>query len=134
MKSQSSVPYGYAGQILTVNLSSGEVKATPTADYAGFLGGRGLAARIYWEEVPPQTRAFDPGNVLVFANGPLCGVPVIGASRWTICGKSPIAVPEHFCYSNLGGRWGAELTLRVTASMFTLLCLSFGVQKREGLA
>ena len=109
MKSESTTPFGYAGQILRVDLSSREVKVTPTSDYSDFLGGRGLAGRIYWENVPPDTRAFDPQNVLVLASGPLCGVPVIGASRWTVCGKSPVTVPEHFCYSNLGGRWGVEL-------------------------
>jgi aldehyde:ferredoxin oxidoreductase len=109
VKSDSSRPFGYAGQILKVNLSSREVKVTPTSHYTDFLGGRGLAARIYWDDVPPDTGAFDPANALIFASGPLCGVPVIGASRWTACGKSPMTVPEHFCYSSLGGRWGAEL-------------------------
>ena len=79
-------------------------------DYAGrFLGGRGLAAKVYWDEVPPEVNAFDPANRLIFANGPLAGIPVLGGSRWTVCGKSPVPTPQQFCYSNLGGRWGAEL-------------------------
>jgi len=80
-----------------------------TTDYASFLGGRGIAAKIYWDEVSPETNALDAGNRLIFAIGPLAGLHALGTSRWTVCGKSPLSTPEHFCYSNLGGRWGAEL-------------------------
>ena len=45
-------PAGYAGKVLRVDLSSGRLTDTPTADYSeGFRGGRGLAARVYWEPV-----------------------------------------------------------------------------------
>ncbi|MDM7999538.1 MAG: aldehyde ferredoxin oxidoreductase N-terminal domain-containing protein [Dehalococcoidia bacterium] len=73
------------------------------------MGGRGFAARLYWEEVPPGVSAFSEDNRLIFAVGPLAGVPVIGGSRWGVYGKSPIPAPHTFSYSNLGGRWGAEL-------------------------
>jgi len=102
--------FGYAGKLLRVDLSSRTVNEIPTLDYAErFLGGRGIAARIYWEEVPPECGAFDPENRLIFALGPMAGVPMIGGSRWGVFGKSPTPVPERFCYGNLGGRWGAEL-------------------------
>jgi aldehyde:ferredoxin oxidoreductase len=102
--------FAYAGKILSLDLSSGAISESPTSDYAGrFLGGRGLAAAIYWDEVPPQSNAFDPENRLIFATGPLAGVPVIGGSRWQACAKSPAATPHHFSYANLGGRWGAAL-------------------------
>ncbi len=101
---------GYAGAILRVNLSSGAVTTSPTAEYADrFLGGRGLAAKIYWEEVPPETGALDPENRLIVALGPMAGVHSIGASRWGIFAKSPFPSPEQFCYGNLGGAFGAEL-------------------------
>lgn len=102
--------YGYAGKILSVDLSSGRTVEFPTEDYADrFLGGRGIGAKIYWDEVPPEAKFSDPENALVFANGPLAGLPVIGGSRWQVCGKSPSPSPEQFCYANLGGTWGAEL-------------------------
>jgi aldehyde:ferredoxin oxidoreductase len=101
---------GYAGRILTLDLSSQRVDQLPTSDYANrFCGGRGFAARLYWDETKPETSAFDADNMLVFATGPLAGVPVIGGSRWQVCGKSPATKPHHFSYSNLGGRWGASL-------------------------
>lgn len=100
----------YAGKILRVDLTSGKSTETPTADYADrFLGGRGIAAKIYWDEVPPKVKALDPENRLILATGPLGCYPAIGASRWVVCGKSPALNPEHFCYSNFGGHWGAEL-------------------------
>ncbi len=102
--------FGYAGRILAVDLSSGNTLEIPTSDYAGsFLGGRGIAARSYWDIVPPEAGALDDTNSLIFATGPLGGVPVLGGSRWTVCAKSPLSDPPRFCYSNLGGRWGAEL-------------------------
>lgn len=100
--------FGYAGKILRVDLSFGTIEESPTSDYAGrFLGGRGLAARIYWEEVSPHFDAMGEGNMLIFAVGPLCGLPVLSTSRWTVCGKAP--GPESFSYGSFGGTWGAEL-------------------------
>lgn len=94
---------------MRVDLSSGRTAEMPTLDYSErFLGGKGLATKIYWDEVPPGVSAFDPENRLIVATGPLCGIPVIGGSRWEVCGKGP-ASPQRFSYGNLGGRWGAAL-------------------------
>jgi len=102
--------YGYAGKILRIDLSSRNTADTPTMDYAEkFIGGRGIAAKIYWDEVPPEVNAFDAENRIIFATGPLGGLPALSGSRWQICGKSPSSTPQQFCYGNLGGRWGAEL-------------------------
>jgi aldehyde:ferredoxin oxidoreductase len=102
--------FGYAGKVLRVDLSSRSTAELSTLAHAGrFLGGRGLAAKVYWDEVPPEVSAFDADNRLIFATGPLAGLSVLGGSRWQVCGKSPLPVPETFCYGNLGGRWGADL-------------------------
>lgn len=104
--------YGYAGKILRVDLSTGTITRVPTSDYARrFLGGRGIAAKIYWDEVPPEVRAFDPANRLIFATGPVAGLKGISGSRWVVCGKTALTTPEHFNYANLGGDWGAQLKL-----------------------
>lgn len=102
--------FGYAGRILTVDLSTGRTEELPTSDYAErFIGGRGVANCLYWDNVPPGTGALDAGNGLVFATGPLAGVPAIGGSRWYVSAKSPVTSPEHLAYSNLGGDWGGRL-------------------------
>ena len=59
--------YGWCGKILKVDLSHGRITELNTMDYAGrFLGGRGIASRIYWEEVGSDVSAFDPENRLIW--------------------------------------------------------------------
>jgi aldehyde:ferredoxin oxidoreductase len=99
---------GYAGTIVRVNLSTGEIGSVPTLSYADrFIGGRGIAAKIHWDEVPPGVSAFDPENRMVFMTGPVCGVPGFAGSRWQVSGKSPLS--NQFNYCNLGGSWGVQL-------------------------
>ncbi|MBI2918961.1 MAG: hypothetical protein HYY01_13345 [Chloroflexi bacterium] len=101
---------GYAGKIARVDLSTGDISTVPTEEYAGdFVGGRGIATRIYWREVPPEVRPLDPENRLMFMTGPCAGFPGLAGSRWQVCGKSPALSPQSFAYSNLGGSWGAGL-------------------------
>jgi len=102
--------FGYAGEILKVDLSDGKVMKLPTAAYADkYMGGHGIATRLYWEMVPPQAKALDPENCLICASGPVTGFPGFAGFRWKLCGKTPLGDPESFSYSNLGERWGAWL-------------------------
>jgi len=102
--------FGYCGEILRVDLSAGTVTRTPTAEHAaGLIGGRGLAASIYWDEVSPDVTAFDPENRLIFVTGPLGGLTQLAGSRWQMGAKSPLGPRQHFGVSNFGGRWGAYL-------------------------
>ncbi|MFH0729763.1 MAG: aldehyde ferredoxin oxidoreductase N-terminal domain-containing protein [Pseudomonadota bacterium] len=102
--------YGYAGKLLHVDLSSGAKSLLPTSDYSErFLGGRGIAAKIYWDTVGPDVKAFDPENRMIIITGPLAGFPGLAGSRWQVCGKSAAMDPQHFSYSGLGGKFGAWL-------------------------
>jgi aldehyde:ferredoxin oxidoreductase len=102
--------YGWAGKILRVNLSDATVTDIRTADYAAlFVGGKGIASRLYWELVAPGVGAYDPLNHIFMMNGPLGGIRATAASRWVIVSKSPLATPEQYAYGNLGGRFGAAL-------------------------
>ena len=102
--------FGYAGEILKVNLSDGEITRLATADYADrFIGGRGVAAKLYWDMVPPQTKAFDPDNCFICVTGPAAGFTGLAGFRWQVCGKSAAGEPEAFSYGNLGGSWGGFL-------------------------
>ena len=101
---------GYAGEILVVDLSTQKISTLSTADYADrFLGGKGIAARIYWEMVPPQTKAFDPENCFICVSGPIAGFTGLASNRWLACAKSAAGDPETFSWGNLGGRWGNKL-------------------------
>jgi aldehyde:ferredoxin oxidoreductase len=102
--------YGWCGQILKIDLSSEVVTEIETRPYADrFLGGRGIATRLYWEYVPATVKAFDPENHLIFMTGPLTATGAQGASRFEVVGKSPMLMPEGFCYGNMGGYWGPAL-------------------------
>ena len=102
--------FGYAGKLLGVDLSSRGIREIPTVNYTErFVGGRGVAAKIYWDEVLPTVKAFDAENCLIFMTGPFAGIPGLAGSTLQICGKSPATTPEQFCYSNLGGSSGAYL-------------------------
>jgi aldehyde:ferredoxin oxidoreductase len=82
--------YGYSGNVLKVDLSKTHISRLPTADYTDrFIGGRGLAAKLYWDNVPPSTEALGPDNMIIFTTGPLAGFTHLGGSRWQICGRSP---------------------------------------------
>ena len=64
--------YGWCGKILKVDLSSEVITEIDTQPYAErFLGGRGIATRLYWEHVTAATEAFDPENHLIFMTGPI---------------------------------------------------------------
>jgi aldehyde:ferredoxin oxidoreductase len=102
--------YGYAGKILSIDLNNGRSHKSATADYTDrFVGGRGIAASLFRETVPPGTGAFEPGNCLIAATGPVTGFFGLAGCRWVMCGKSALHRPEAFSYGNLGGKWGSAL-------------------------
>ena len=66
--------YGYAGEVLRVDLSKRSVTRLNTAGYSDrFLGGRGTGAKIYWDETSSDTKAYAPDNCIVCTTGPLAG-------------------------------------------------------------
>ncbi len=106
----SPQPCGWCGKILDVNLTSGKTSELATWIYAErFLGGRGIATKIYFDRVKPETGAFDPENCVILMNGPLTATGAQGSSRFEAVGKSPMTLPERFCYGNMGGFFGPAL-------------------------
>jgi aldehyde:ferredoxin oxidoreductase len=102
---------GWVGKILRVDLSNSKISEVSTFDYVPkFLGGRGLGAKICWDEVSSQVGAFDPENRLVLATGPLQGTLAPSSGRLTVVGKSPQTGPiESFARSGVGGHFAPEL-------------------------
>jgi len=104
-------PYGWAGQILWVDLTDGKITKQPTSDFEPekFIGGQGLNNRIFWELGCPDVDAFHPDNPLLIASGPLTGTggPF---GRGTICSIAPQCYPQElFTYSGFGGKFPSEL-------------------------
>jgi len=82
---------GYAGSILRVNLSDRKISKEEISEEMKrkFLGGRGFAAKIIWDEV----KGVDPlseGNKIIFSTGPLTGLPLPGSGKMVIASKSPL--------------------------------------------
>ena len=101
---------GWMGKILFVDLDTSETKESSTEPYIeDYVGGRGIAARIYWEMTDPSVGPFDPENPLVFMAGPLVASRVQAATVVCVVAKSPSALPESYCYGNIAGYFGAEL-------------------------
>jgi aldehyde:ferredoxin oxidoreductase len=84
--------YGWTGKLLRVNLSkSHAVVQKYGADMAkNFLGGRGFAAKILWDELRPGTDPLSPDNKLVFAAGPLTGFSLPSSGKLVVAAKSPL--------------------------------------------
>ena len=102
---------GWVGRILRVDLTSGRTEEQAVSDYVpDYVGGRGIAARIAWDELRPETTAFSPDNLLMFFTGPLTGTTAACSGRVEVCGRGPQGYPhEWFTRSGMGGRWGPEL-------------------------
>lgn len=84
--------FGWTGKFLHVNLSRGKAVADAyDATIAkNFLGGRGFAIKILWEELSRGTDALSPENKLVFAAGPLTGFALPSSGKLVVAAKSPL--------------------------------------------
>lgn len=100
---------GIWGRYLEVDLSGGEVREReiPEGWYELHLGGRGIAARLLLELVPPDADPLGPENVIVFATGPFQGTGLAGAGRHVVAAKSPKTGSISDSYA--GGFFGHEL-------------------------
>jgi aldehyde:ferredoxin oxidoreductase len=100
---------GYMGNILRVDLTTGKVKTEPLPEELAklYIGGRGLGAKILYDEVRGGVDPLSPANKLIFANGPLTGTPAQSCSRWMVITKSPLT--GGIIRSTAGGSFGAEL-------------------------
>ncbi|MDO9067973.1 MAG: aldehyde ferredoxin oxidoreductase C-terminal domain-containing protein, partial [Deltaproteobacteria bacterium] len=108
--SKSKLKHGYANQILTIDVTS-RTFATPAfdpriRDY--FLGGRGLGLYLLHRSITAATKASDPENPLIIANGPLGGIPQFpGTAKAMAISLSPLTGIAGV--SNFGGYFGAYL-------------------------
>ena len=100
---------GWIGKILRVDLSEGSIEVEDLdPDLAKeYIGGRGLASRMLYDEIDPTIDALDPDNKLFFATGPLTGTGAIAGSRYMVVTKSPLT--NCIASSNSGGFFGPEL-------------------------
>jgi aldehyde:ferredoxin oxidoreductase len=100
---------GFAGKVLKVDLSEekSSVKTIDEKYVRKYLGGQGFAVEIVYHNVPENTDALSPENVLAIAPGLFTGYPVPTGGKTAFAAKSPAT--NTLAESIMGGSIGAEL-------------------------
>ena len=97
---------GYTDRILQLDLDSLTTSITEVdPDFRRkYIGGRGYAMKMIWDETTEQTRYDSPENILVMASGPLGNEPRFpGTGKFVVGTISPLT--ETFVDSNIGGHF-----------------------------
>jgi len=100
---------GYTQKLLRIDLTNASCKVEdiPDAYYREFLGGRGVAAKYYYDEIGSSVKAFSAENKLIFVTGPLTGTPVFSGTKFQLATKSPLS--NRYICSNSSGYLGPNL-------------------------
>ncbi|MFC1952909.1 aldehyde ferredoxin oxidoreductase family protein [Chloroflexota bacterium] len=101
--------FGWAGNILRVDLSGREIAVEPLPESwrSQFIGASGINDWILWNEVPPEVDPLSPENRLIFGVGPLAGTLIPMGSRTHVTTRSPLT--GIFGDGNGGGFWSSML-------------------------
>jgi aldehyde:ferredoxin oxidoreductase len=100
---------GYMGKVLMVDLSKGstEVREVPASWYEDFIGGEGLAVRLFYDYVDPSRDPYDPETPLILATGPLNGTAAPEGGRLVVVFRSPAS--NTLGIANVGGHFAPAL-------------------------
>ena len=100
--------FGYAGQILRIDLSTGKIeKEALTTELARkFIGGISMSAKLLNDAVQPNTDALSPGNALIASAAAISGTVLIGTNKTDWSSKSPLT---GLVQSASSGDFGANL-------------------------
>ncbi len=100
---------GNTGKVVFIDLSSGGIRIedVPEDYYRKYIGGSGLAAKLFWERGDFEAAPLAPEAMLLLMNGPLAGIRLSGASRNSVAGLSPLT--GHWGDSSCGGYFAPEL-------------------------
>ncbi len=103
---------GVWGKVLRVDLSARSIKVLePEQEMPGYYrrywGGGCMAAQLMLKHSDVTADAFDAGNAMVFAAGPLTGAGAPGVAKYVVVSKSPLSgtIVES---AGVGG-WGTAL-------------------------
>ncbi len=101
--------YAETGYNLEIDLATGNIEKVETDPklLETHLGGLGTSVKIHWDRVPPETKPFDPENLLIMSAGLFCGTPAHSANRTLFTFLSPQT--NLLAYPMMGGFLAAEL-------------------------
>lgn len=100
---------GWTGNILRVNLTTGNITLEDSSKFKSFVGGMGFGYKIMYDEVPLGTKPFDEANKLVFATGPLTGSGAPCSSRVNITSLSTFTKGNLVVDAHMGGFFAAQM-------------------------
>lgn len=83
------------------------IEKSPQREVQKFLGSRGYAAKLLYDNVGPEVEPFSEKNHLIFSTGMFTGTAWPTSARFTVTAKSPLT--EAYGCSNSGGLFGPEL-------------------------
>ena len=100
---------GYMGKVLRIDLTNQKHQVEPLKEneVVKLLGGRGLAAKRYYDEIGGEVKPFDAENKVFFFTGPLTGLRLPSTTKFQLSTKSP-ETGQYLC-SNCGGNFGPQL-------------------------
>ena len=101
--------YGWAGKILRVNLTTGEITTQDDAKYHKYIGGMGMAYRIMYEEAPMELDPYDEKALVIFGVGPLTGAGVPCSGRMNVTFRSTWSKGSSIIDAHMGGHIGPML-------------------------
>ncbi len=89
--------YGYAGKVLHVDLSSGDITVKPLdLDLATkFIGGMGISSKFAYDLMRPDLDPLSPESAIILGVGTLVGTLVPCASKTTVVMKLPFPASRH---------------------------------------
>jgi len=99
----------YLGKLLRIDLESEQYREENIPDefFRRYLGGRGIAAYYYYQELNAQVDPLSPENKLFFFTGPLTGLNLPSTTKFQCATRSP-ETGIYLC-SNGGGDFGPYL-------------------------
>ncbi len=101
--------YGWTGNILRIDLTSKKAKKE-TFDEAfaqKWVGGRGFASKILFDELKPGIDPLGPDNKFIVSVGPIAGIPAPNTGKTVVAAKSPMT--GGYGDGNLGTRFTEQI-------------------------
>ena len=100
---------GYMGKVVLLDLGTRKAEnyIWTDRDREKYIGGKAMASKILYDNLTGEESAFDPGNLIVIATGPLTGTGAPSSNRFDISSLSPLTGIT--ASSNCGGNFGHYL-------------------------
>lgn len=105
------VMFGRTGKLLRVDLTTGKISEEKLNQTWAekYIGGRGLAAKYFYEGQKPGAPALSADNLFIMMTGPFTGTPIPVAQRMEIVTRSPLT--DTYLCSSVGGDFPRDLKL-----------------------